>query len=483
MHEELFSESSHPPSNKSACPVCGEKIQGRWTECPNCRAVLPDVSALPSSSSLSPDEAIQSEEVLQPVLPATSDDEIRSDAKLTVQTLLVLAQKLQMQGDESAALEIYRQARELTDGMLAQLLDALVWKLEAAGREESTSTPVMLQGETPMAGADDLQSGKPAGANLPKVVDGQQKKRRISFAFLSFLFGVGLMLGLGLLNLGTRGFGPLAALATDTPTASLTPTSTRTPTATPPPSRTPPPTTTATPIPGTTSKRAQDGMDMAYIPAGEFQMGSERGDYDEMPIHRVYTDAFWIDVHEVTNEMFSLCVQAGKCPYQGSYFDSAKRNHPVTHVSWYDAQKYCQWVGGRLPTEAEWEKAARGGLMDSPFPWGNESPTCRERAKNGAQIYGCSGATVDVMSFAPNGYGLYDMAGNVWEWVADWYAADYYRSLTDDAHNPQGPSSGEGRVLRGGGWDSYNVRVSARFGFEPVVWVNSIGFRCSRSLP
>jgi formylglycine-generating enzyme required for sulfatase activity len=238
-------------------------------------------------------------------------------------------------------------------------------------------------------------------------------------------------------------------------------------------------------------------MEMMYIPAGEFQMGSVDGGSDEQPMHTVYLDYFWIDQTEVTNGFYAKCIDAGVCHSHGSDRISNYYNHPVASIiNWEDAEKYCAWVGARLPTEAEWEKAARGGLTGKKYPWGDESPTCTKDAKNGAHVSGCSDSevTTEVKSFAPNGYGLYDMAGNVWEWVADWYDSNYY-SISPSS-NPQGPSSGQSRVLRGGTWnvgaypqyrfsftyENYG-RITIRGTVVPPFALVSIGFRCARSAP
>jgi serine/threonine-protein kinase len=246
---------------------------------------------------------------------------------------------------------------------------------------------------------------------------------------------------------------------------------------------------TPTPIPtqepepalgiGSTMVREKDGMEMAYIPAGEFEMGSESGSESESPVHTVYLDAFWIDIYEVTNAQYALCVQAGECDVSrcSYYVNPEYADHPVVCVSWYDAQAYAEWVGGRLPTEAEWEKAARGGLEGQLYPWGNEHPVCTLGAENGAQFGGCDGDIVEVGSFAPNGYGLFDMVGNVWEWVADWYDSSYYANSPTE--NPQGPSIGTDRVLRGGSFGGYRyfVRCAYRFDDDPFGWFDGLGFR------
>lgn len=240
---------------------------------------------------------------------------------------------------------------------------------------------------------------------------------------------------------------------------------------------------------------------MAYVPAGCFQMGSENGSSDEQPVHEVCLDGFWMDTIEVTNAMYALFLNArGNQEEAGATWldtgslyvrihqqngewvaDAGYADHPVTQVSWYGARAYCEWAGGRLPTEAEWEYAARGGLAGKDYPWGDESPTCKSGAENGAQYGPCSGKPVPVMTFAPNGYGLYDMAGNVWEWGADWYDGNYYEK--SPRQNPTGPESGEHRVLRGGSWgdDRGLLRVANRDEFNPYVTSNYFGFRCLRS--
>ena len=207
--------------------------------------------------------------------------------------------------------------------------------------------------------------------------------------------------------------------------------------------------------------------------------------FDEYPYHEVYLDSYYIDVTEVTAADYAACVSAGGCTAAGSgayatYQVAGKESHPINYVDWYQAEAYCIWAGKRLPTEAEWEKAARGA-DGRKYPWGNESPTC-----DVAVTSGCPGDTQPVCSVSPAGdspYGLCDMAGNVFEWVADWYSSDYYD--TSPANNPTGPNSGSTRVIRGGSFDYYAVglRVSDRgggYGFPSGGFV-ALGFRCARS--
>ncbi len=262
----------------------------------------------------------------------------------------------------------------------------------------------------------------------------------------------------------------------------------------------------------------KDGAEMVLIPAGEFLMGSNNGDSNEKPVHKVYVDAFYMDKYEVTVAQFRKFVEetgyrtdaekvGWACAWTGNKVEkkegaswrnpgfSQTDNHPVVDVSWNDAVAYAKWAGKRLPTEAEWEKAARGGLVGKKYPWGNEVP-------NGSQgnfadkntEFGWSDKeandryryTAPVGSYPPNGYGLYDMAGNVWEWVADWYDGGYYEN--SPYKNPKGPDSpyenfsGNYRVLRGGSWHDVagSMRAALRVSSLPGYGLSYYGFRCAR---
>jgi formylglycine-generating enzyme required for sulfatase activity len=226
------------------------------------------------------------------------------------------------------------------------------------------------------------------------------------------------------------------------------------------------------------------------IPAGEFQMGSESGSLDERPIHTVYLDEYQIGKYEITNRQFAQCVNAGKC-FGGNAFAKDQAMYPVVNVNWQNAKSYCEWVGGRLPTEAEWEKAASwnaDSITKSIYPWGDSIDCSFANYAGNDGSNQCVGDTTPVGSFesGKSPYGLYDMAGNVFEWVNDWYDASYYQSLPLRSSNPSGPESGQFRVLRGGAWgsDSGRVRSTLRYSQgNPSVANNVFGFRCARSLP
>ena len=247
--------------------------------------------------------------------------------------------------------------------------------------------------------------------------------------------------------------------------------------------------------------------DMVLIPAGEFLMGSNDEDANdsEKPVHPVYVDAFFIDKHLVTNTQYKAFLDANpqwrkdniltdyhNGNYLGTWnsnnYPKDKANHPVVHVSWYAAMAYAQWVEKRLPTEAEWEKAARGGLTGKKYPWGDQIDATK--ANYGENI----GQTTPIGEYPSNDYGLYDIVGNVWEWCVDEHILDFY--ATSPHRNPVADNDINHvlnnfttlktyRVLRGGSWMSIPryVRVAPRFRFSPAHSIYNVGFRCVRTVP
>jgi formylglycine-generating enzyme required for sulfatase activity len=301
--------------------------------------------------------------------------------------------------------------------------------------------------------------------------------------------GAGALVLLGIIGLVWKILTPPIQVPTPTPTAIATPA----PTTTSIPTNTPIPSLTSTPVPvlaiGSTWTRPADGMVMMYVPEGNFTMGAKNGFSEQQPVHTVGVDAFWIDRTEVTNAMYAKCVLAGGCQQpkstssstRNNYYGAAQyANYPVINVTWDNANGYCQWAGVHLPTEAEWEKAARG-TDGRTYPWGDDVPTC-SLANFWNVNRGCFGDTSPVGSY-PSGaspYKALDMAGNVWEWVMDWYDPGYYaKSLS---FNPSGPISGTNRVLRGGAWGygADYVSSSYRYGHIPASTDSNFGFRCSR---
>jgi formylglycine-generating enzyme required for sulfatase activity len=236
----------------------------------------------------------------------------------------------------------------------------------------------------------------------------------------------------------------------------------------------PSPTTAPTPLPvaGDLRLNTVDGARYRFVPAGPFAMGSTVNP-DEAPVHVVALDAFWIMETEVTNAHYRQCVTAGACtaPNNERWQEEAFADHPVTHVDWHQATAYAEWAGGRLPTEAEWEKAARG-TDERMFPWPGETSD-DEHLNFNAQ------ATTAVGSFGAGAspYGLLDMAGNVEEWVADWHSPTYYAEAP--AANPTGPETGLFRVVRGGSFISNrgSVRTTARGRAVPDSTYAGVGFR------
>ena len=221
------------------------------------------------------------------------------------------------------------------------------------------------------------------------------------------------------------------------------------------------------------------GAPMVLIPAGEFMMGSEKGRANEKPVHKVYLDAFYIDKYEVTFAYYdAFCDATGrtKPPDKKGW---GRGTRPVINVSWDDSKAYCTWAGKRLPTEAEWERACRAGT-DTVYSFGDDPGLLGNYA-----WYSANSGKMNhyVGEKSPNAFGLYDMHGNVWEWVADWYDSGYY--AVSPLNNPQGPPSGTTRVLRGGSWYNYgggNLRSGYRYiDVVPGVSNHIIGCRCAKT--
>jgi formylglycine-generating enzyme required for sulfatase activity len=381
--------------------------------------------------------------------------------------------------------------------------------------EEAPDAPEPASGSSPAA-KEVLVGSIPRGRAAPARKSPPPSRGLPGWAWalgglvLVAFFGIALMV-----TLSGDGNGPtpeplpttsevvVGAMATptspDAPTLPLAPEPTETPsptdTAQATQMATPVLTDTPTPRAGEVRMREKDGMEMVKVPAGEFTMGRAGPDWeyvsaDEEPWHTVYLDAYWIDKTEVTNAQYRGCVEAGACEDPGCWDDDRFNvpDQPVVCVSWFQALAYCQWAGARLPTEAEWEKAARG--TDARiYPWGNtfdgsKLNFCDRNCENG---YGVASDADDGHAWtAPVGsypagaspYGALDMAGNAWEWVADRYDDGYYSDSPRD--NPPGPVSGEYRVLRGGSWDLIWAwaRCARRYAGEPDYGDDGIGFRC-----
>jgi formylglycine-generating enzyme required for sulfatase activity len=240
--------------------------------------------------------------------------------------------------------------------------------------------------------------------------------------------------------------------------------------------------------------RGSDGIEMVFIPGGTFIMGSikDQGDEDESPQHEVFVNGYYIDVHEVTNREYKKFVDATghrvpfvdaewAAPYNWTHgtYPEGRGDYPVVLVSWDDAKAYADYVGERLPTEAEWEKAARGGLVAKSYPWG-------EGVDETVANYHVSDTAKEdlrpVMSYPPNSFGLYDMAGNVWEWCSDWYDYTIYREK--ETQNLRGSEKGYYRVYRGGSWinPARFLRCAERGKNLPETRSYVIGFRCVKSV-
>jgi formylglycine-generating enzyme required for sulfatase activity/serine/threonine protein kinase len=353
----------------------------------------------------------------------------------------------------------------------------------------------------------------PAIEGRPATRPAEKRRRRPVRAFLVFVVLLLVVGALGLL-LNTLSVialpvervpalaGVLPASPTPQPTADpSTPTPTSIPSPTVVPTATPLQAAAATPIPavaaqpldaGTSAFRLADGAEMQFVPAGAFLMGTD--DFgrksDARPQHTVMLSDYWIDRTEVTNAQYTLCVDAGLCdpPVTRRYFDSPNyAHHPVTYVRYTQAVSYCLWLAGEtgqpvgLPTEAQWEKAAAWNPFTETahnYPWGDSPPN--PDLLSYSESFAGGAAPVGSYPDGASAYGVYDMAGNVWEWVADWYDANAYKS-SGVASDPTGPASGTRRVTRGGGWlnAASLVVVNVRNWATPTAAGDDLGFRCA----
>ncbi len=438
-------------------------------------------------------------------------------ADLEISQLILQAVQATSDGELDTALALYHRAARIAPTKLATDLENRIRSLEEQRREVAgwacphCGEQVAPELETcPQCG---LGRWEPVG---PPTLRGTSAKGKRSIVILARILGGTIVLASLVGLTGLRfGWWPLAIWQTPTPTATqtaaptttltasptltLTPTPTTEPTVTQTPSPTPTATQTPTLAPGDTWMRPGDTMTMAYVPAGEFEMGSTEGASDERPVHTIRLNSFWIDRTEVTNTQYRQCAEAGVCEAPTecdwgipTYEDEAKADHPAVCVDWFGAQAYCEWAGGRLPTEAEWEYAARGPAHNT-YPWGDTfdgellnycDANCEydHRDSTYDDRYEMT-APVGSYSDGASWCGALDMAGNVWEWAADRYDNDYYAD--SPSWNPTGPSAGDYRVLRGGSWTGLerNVRSADRDYDRPYPRYHAVGFRCVSTGP
>ncbi len=232
---------------------------------------------------------------------------------------------------------------------------------------------------------------------------------------------------------------------------------------------------------------AEEGM--VLVPAGEFTMGRTHLTpddkttmrpqvlLDDRPEHKVHLDAFWMDKTEVTHGRYTKFLEAAGHPKPYHWAARPPDDFPIYNVAWADARAYCEWAGRRLPTEAEWERAARGGIEGLSYPW------AAEKADPKAALYNVQTGPGPVAKYPPNGFGLHDMAGSVSEWTADWFEREYY--TRSPSKNPPGPETGAYKVIRGGAWSDPPFRITTFFRnwVRPTQRTPNIGFRCAKSAP
>jgi formylglycine-generating enzyme required for sulfatase activity/tRNA A-37 threonylcarbamoyl transferase component Bud32 len=389
-------------------------------------------------------------------------------------------------------------------GTAGEFADALEKAVAAGGTWEPQETLIADTLMAPPSAPTPAPSPTPAMPGqvpgpVPEVAAPAERRPTgmyigLAAAALVTLIG-GVLIGLGVMRQGGAG-GSASALPTETLADTLAPTEIQ-PTDTPAPTEKPTevpaeePTAIPTEAPEPTElppTLIQRSTEMVLVPAGTFTMGNNNGLPAERPEHEVYLDAYYIDKYEVTNVFYRECVTEGGCPrptntdsptqfnyFEGEYF----YEYPFIYATWSEADNYCRWRGGHLPTEAQWEKAARWNPVTGEvtlFPWGNATPVTGL-----LNFKGYIGETTRVDRYEPgkSPVGAYDMAGNLREWVNDWYQANYYE--LSPAENPPGPETGEFRVVRGGGYDSPESGVLAtRREYEsPGTSSPLIGFRCA----
>jgi formylglycine-generating enzyme required for sulfatase activity len=341
-------------------------------------------------------------------------------------------------------------------------------KEEAASTAREKAEAEQTQYSTPVAQQAASQAPSPPSVSQPTSVAPEPKTARREVKLRTVLVAVGLvaMVLAGVISIGTRG-------SSERGSSAVSPAQDR-----------------STPSAGDTWVNPKDGLTYVWIPADSFKMGAVPGDSEardwEKPRHRVtISKGFWLCRTEVTVEAYEkFCAATGRAMPPPPDFNPnwQDKDHPIVNVTWDDAVAYCQWAGGRLPTEAEWEYAARAGT-ETVYWWGNSyrqgMANCNEKegeVPGGVYLK----KTTPVGHYPANAWGLYDMLGNVWEWCADWYDDRYYAS--SPATDPKGPANGLSRAVRGGSWYSFptSLRVSFRNWSGPSFREDNIGFRCVR---
>ena len=443
--------------------------------------------ASPQEGNISEEEA---EEDKQEVLPEEAEQAIEAVALQTGQREEARAEDasppLDAQQKENSEMEpAPEKTRQVSEALPEEAEQAMETEAQQTGqREEAQLHEAEGQENEPPADEKATEELQP---NFQKKAD----RKWMLYASLGILAISLIILAFSLQSSKKRNAPVAVASATPTQTATkLPPTNTPTKQPSKTPTKTPTWKPTKTPTPalgiGSTRTREKDDMVMVYVPAGEFEMGSNNGDSNEKPVHMVDLDAYWIDKYEVSNAQYALCVADGDCTMpqsmgsskRSSYYGNPEYdNYPVIYVGWNQAETYCQWAGGGLPTEAQWEKAARGN-DGRTYPWGDERPNC-QLANYGSGNY-CVGDTSPVTDYESGAspYGALNMAGNVLEWVRDWYDSNYYSN--SPVENPTGSISVGTRVLRGGSWnyDDWLIRVAFRYVSDPTNAYCDIGFRC-----